>query len=146
MVGVLQCSCFIPQFAGYANSTVGEGTLDWENILQSGWNLVETVIRLRSYFNQYAPLFEKLFTLDITKVFGSLQNAFVFDPTAPFQETQNKIYEYVWIFVHADLILKALYTFWVICKKTCEMSEHSYGVFIILWPLELAQTMSYYQR
>ena len=117
MVDVLQCSCFIPQFAGYANSTVGEGTLEWENILESGWNLVETIIRLRSYFNQYAPLFEKLFTLDITKVFGSLQNAFVFDPTASFQETQNKIYEYVWIFVLAHLISKPFYTFDLICKK-----------------------------
>ena len=145
MVGVLQCTCFIAQFAGYAHSTVGEGTLDWENILESGWNLVETVIRLRSYFNQYAPLFEKLFTLDITKVFGSLQNAFVFDPAASFQETQNKIYEYVWIFVHADLILKGSYAFWVICKKTWRKCQNTL-MFIILWPLELAQTMSYYQR
>ena len=117
MVDVLQCSCFISQFAGYANSTVREGTLDWENILESGWNLVETIIRLRSYFNQYSPLFEKLFTLDITKVFGSLQNAFVFDPTASFQETQNKIYEYVWSFVLADSISKPLHTIEIICKK-----------------------------
>ena len=61
------------QFDGYANSTVGGQPLDFKSLLEAGWELYDVIIRLRSYFDSYEPVIERLMYIDLSKVFDSVK-------------------------------------------------------------------------
>jgi len=90
----MKANHFLLQFAKYSNSTIGDGSLDWTSIVQTGWDLVDLIVRLQEYFEKYAALIERLISVDPTQIFNMFQNPLAGMANGSMSTTQI-VYQYV---------------------------------------------------